>query len=396
VQASGGSGGYTYTLGGGAPQASGNFSGLAPGSYTILAADSRGCDTLITISIAEPSQVSVSVTNFSDIRCNAACDGSIEVTGNGGTASYTYSIDGVNFQAGNLFSALCVGNYTIEVADANNCRSTVVQTLTEPAVLTVSNQITEITCFDINDGTVTSIVSGGVGPYTVSATSNGNTYTSTTNTIINLSGGSYVLTAIDANGCVATDNFVIQPAPSRPSVEISPDTSIVNFGQVVTLNAVYDSTILNPAFVWSPSAGLSCTTCQSTEAQPGETTVYTVNMYISSVNPDCYVSANGIVVVTSDIVMPTAFSPNGDGKNDKYYPVFFGFNPGVDMVDFRVYNRWGEIVHNDPKNGWDGNYKGTPQGVETYVFFVRALVADPYNPGQRKEIVKEGTFSLLR
>jgi gliding motility-associated-like protein len=392
----GGSGGYTYSINGGTPQSSGTFTGLAPNTYSILVLDNRGCDTTISITIAEPTQVSVSVSSFEDISCNGLCDGMIIVLGNGGTPSYTFSIDGINFQSVDSFDALCVGNYTIEIADANNCRSTLTQTLIQPAVLSASTQITEITCFDLSDGTATSIVNGGVTPYTVSATSNGSTYTSTTNTISNLPGGNYTLTVIDANGCITTDNFVIQPAPPRPSLEITPDTSVVKFGQTVTLNAVYGSNVLNPTFVWTPSAGLSCTTCQSTEAQPGETTVYTVDMYVNPLNPNCYISATGIVVVTSDIVMPTAFSPNGDGKNDTYYPVFFGFNPGVDMVDFRVFNRWGEVIHNDPKNGWDGNYKGSPQGVETYVYFLRALVADPYNPGQRKEIVKEGSFTLLR
>jgi gliding motility-associated-like protein len=210
-----------------------------------------------------------------------------------------------------------------------------------------------------------------------------------------LDGGAYVYTVTDANGCVYTDNFTISPAPLRPNLQIVPDSSVINLGDTITLNAVY-SNALNPSFVWSPALGLSCTTCPSPVAQPEETTVYTVNLYINPLNPDCYITTTALVRVTTDIVMPTAFSPNGDGKNDKYYPVFFGTHASVSLLEFRVFNRWGELVYDNPLEGWDGTYKGIPQPVETYVYYVYAEVPDPANSGKTKSIKKEGAFALLR
>lgn len=67
------------------------------------------------------------------------------------------------------------------------------------------------------------------------------------------------------------------------------------------------------------------------------------------------------------IVMPTAFSPNGDGNNDLFRPKLYD---QVRDYQLAVYNRWGGLVFrtNDPGTGWDGYYRGASQSGQTFVY----------------------------
>ena len=71
-----------------------------------------------------------------------------------------------------------------------------------------------------------------------------------------------------------------------------------------------------------------------------------------------------------EIYLPDAFSPNGDGKNDLFRVVDQGRHP---LTDFRIFNRWGEIVFNtaDPKQGWDGAHEGVAQDMGVYYYVVK-------------------------
>lgn len=69
----------------------------------------------------------------------------------------------------------------------------------------------------------------------------------------------------------------------------------------------------------------------------------------------------------SKIAIPTAFSPNGDGNNDVFAPIFYQ-NTSAEM-QMRIYNRWGEIVYNG-FGEWDGKYKGVLQPSDTYFYVV--------------------------
>ncbi len=86
--------------------------------------------------------------------------------------------------------------------------------------------------------------------------------------------------------------------------------------------------------------------------------------------------------------LPTAFSPNGDGMNDVYYPRGGPFK----TIDFRVYNSWGVEIYSTQTvgEGWDGTYKGVDQQVGTYVWTVRAMTV------KGEEFIKTGDVTLIR
>lgn len=101
-----------------------------------------------------------------------------------------------------------------------------------------------------------------------------------------------------------------------------------------------------------------------------------------------------VVEFFAPLAMPTAFSPNGDGINDFYYPVYF--DSTIAVREFRVYNRWGQLIHDNPTIGWDGYYKDKPQPVGIYTYYIYADIPLPDNLIQRISFKKESSFTLLR
>jgi gliding motility-associated-like protein len=90
-----------------------------------------------------------------------------------------------------------------------------------------------------------------------------------------------------------------------------------------------------------------------------------------------------------DIFVPTAFTPNGDGRNDilKAIPV------GIQTFEyFNIYNRYGQLLFTtpDPERGWDGNVNGSKQPSGTYVYMARGISY------QNRIIFKKGTVVLIR
>ena len=99
-----------------------------------------------------------------------------------------------------------------------------------------------------------------------------------------------------------------------------------------------------------------------------------------------YLSIN--VTPLDDIYIPSGFTPNGDGKNE----VVRVIGQGIKELDFKVFNRWGQLVFatTEKGRGWDGRLSGKPQPAGTYVYAVRIKM----NSGQIKE--KKGTLILIR
>ncbi|MEX1002797.1 MAG: PKD domain-containing protein [Crocinitomicaceae bacterium] len=103
----------------------------------------------------------------------------------------------------------------------------------------------------------------------------------------------------------------------------------------------------------------------------------------------CTDTAMVMVPVYHGPQIPSAFTPNGDGKND--FLMIFGGN--FESVDFNVYNNWGEIIYQtqDPNaSGWDGTHKGKDQPIGVYVYVATVTTYDG------EEHVLKGDVSLIR
>lgn len=110
---------------------------------------------------------------------------------------------------------------------------------------------------------------------------------------------------------------------------------------------------------------------------------------INNINsPISYYYIDSVSVYTS-FVMPSAFSPNDDGVNDMYLPLFS--SSSISIETFRIYNRWGQLIHNNPAMGWNGMYNGEIQPLDVYAYYIE--VRDTTN-GETEN--RTGSFTLLR
>ncbi len=207
LQAAGGTSPYTY---GGDP-----VSNVGAGTYTYSVTDAHNCTASITITINEPTQLTVSA-----IPGNIICHGgttNVSLSASGGTGAYTFGGDPVN--------NVTAGTYTFTVTDANNCIASTTITITEPAQLVVNAVPGTIAC---NGGTtnVTLSATGGTGAYTFGG-----------DPVSNVMAGSYTYTVTDINNCTASTTITISQ-PAVLTINAVPGT-ILCFGGTtsVTLSA---------------------------------------------------------------------------------------------------------------------------------------------------------------
>ena len=246
VTASGGTGALTYRLDQ-APlnltgAASGVFTGVGAGSYTITVRDLNSCFVVtVPVTIVPPTAVAASAAvtsnyNGRQISCNGASDGIVTVTVSGGVSPYSYVLNeipaNVTGAASGIFSGLPAGTYTVNVRDANNCQVvTLPVTLSAPTAVSGTSAVTsnyqgaQISCVGASDGIIRVTGSGGTAPYTfVSIEVPGNVSGATTGIFTGLPAGSYTFTVRDVNNCT----FL------TPAVVISPPTALSASALVAT------------------------------------------------------------------------------------------------------------------------------------------------------------------
>lgn len=214
---------YTYSLNGGAFQASGTFSGLAAGSYTVTAKNANGCTGVKTVTLTgvDPcAGVTVTVTTTQTNPTTGNSNGSITATATGGTG-FTYSLNGGAYQASGTFSNLAAGNYTITAKNSNGCTGATTVSLgaTNPCAgvtITVSNTQSNPTTGQSN-GSITA-TAAPAGTYTYSL--NGGAYQAS-GTFSGLAAGSYTVTAKNANGCTGVKTVTLTAVDPCAGVTIT-------------------------------------------------------------------------------------------------------------------------------------------------------------------------------
>ncbi len=175
--------------------------GLSGGSYAVTVTDVNGCTLTQSFNVTEPSAIITSVVG-TNVSCNGAADGAADLTVSGGTQPYTFLWS--NFNGSEDVSGLAGGLYYVIVTDANGCDKRDSVLISEPAPLALSTSITNISCYNANDGAIDLTVTGGTTPYSY-AWSNG----ATTEDLNNLQNGVYAVTVTDAHACSASTSVVI-------------------------------------------------------------------------------------------------------------------------------------------------------------------------------------------
>jgi gliding motility-associated-like protein len=202
-------------------------------------------------------------------------------------------------------------------------------------------------------------------------------------------GGNYAVTvaAIATNGC-SSQQIQLPIKINRLAVNAGNDTTVVS-GTPFTLNGSASGAIngsLN--YLWSPANVLNNPGILQPSGVLHGDTVFTLTVQSAE---GCIAkdSVRIIVFNGSAIYVPTGFTPNNDGLNDKLRPRYIGIKK---LNYFSIYNRWGEKIFStaDMSKGWDGSYLGKEQNSGTFVWLVNAVGMD----GKNYEL--KGTTTLIR
>lgn len=224
VVASGGTGGYIYLWNDGNTQNTATANNLTTGNYCVTVTDSNNCTAVSCVDVSTPNPLVVNAIVETPVECFGEQNGqaAINVSGGTGPGTYTYQWDDPLAQTGNPATLLNAGIYNVVVTDANGCTIASSIEVTQPAILTATINLTNVTCYGGNDGLATAIPNGGTAPYTYLWSDFDNQTTATAN---NLIVGLYVVTVTDANGCTTT-SFVDVNQP----LEISTTLTQTYFG----------------------------------------------------------------------------------------------------------------------------------------------------------------------
>ncbi len=218
----GGTAPFEYSFNGSAYSSTTNYTGLAPGSYTLSVQDAGGCvysapDVVIN-SGNGPTAVVVTVVSE---NCNLG-NGSVTIGAvTGGTAPYLYDFNGLGYSGSTSYQNLSSGNYSLIIQDASNCLYNapviVVSEINGPTAIQVSAN--DAACGNANGSVQLGAVTGGSPAYQYNF--NGAGFTSATN-YTNLASGTYTLIVQDAAGCSYTASDIqINNTPSITSVSSS-------------------------------------------------------------------------------------------------------------------------------------------------------------------------------
>ena len=196
-----------------------NISSRPAGTYNVTVTDANGCTATASAVITQPTAITVTATN-TNVSCNGGSNGTLTVSATGGTPGYTYSINGTTFQASTSFTGLAAGSYTITVKDANNCTSSTIKVITQPAALAILDDGTSpASCANTTDGASFITPTGGTTPYTYAWTGPSSFTSTTQDQVFNLAPGTYAVTVTDANSCTATLGSLVVTSP--PAINIA-------------------------------------------------------------------------------------------------------------------------------------------------------------------------------
>jgi gliding motility-associated-like protein len=215
--------------------------------------DGSSCPATAIVTITEPATALSGIISHTDVSTPGGNDGSVTVSGSGGTPPYQYSIVAGVYQASGNFGTLTAGSYTVTVQDLNLCTFEIPVTITEPSISlsgSISSQ-TPVACFGSSTGSVTVTGSGGIPPYEYSIEAGPYQASGTFGL---LAAGTYTITVRDATlNSIDVSVTIDQPASSLGG-SITSLTNILCFGNN-TGSVTVDGSGGTPPYMYKMGAG---------------------------------------------------------------------------------------------------------------------------------------------
>jgi len=371
-------------------------------SFTVTPISASGCvGNEYTINVTVQQIVPVSVTLTADL--DTICAGgtvTFTATGvNGGTTpTYVWTVNGtpVDSTSSNTFTASGLSDgdvvnvvfFSSELCVSGNPATAAQPITVEVTPFSVALAADNTTACDRSDVlfTATAVNAGSAPTYIWSVngtpvdTTTDNTYTSNT-----LADGDLVtVTLLNDVTCPAGSNTASAPVDmtilTLPEVFITP----LDSNNVDKIKGPIELTG-NPAGGTFTGTGMTGNQFDPTELDTGSyTIIYTYTESNGCTDSDTLVL--NVQYYGPDYAIPNAFSPNGDGFNNTFSVLL----NGATVKEFKIYNRWGELVHDDASNPWDGTLDGKEQPAEIYLFKAVIIMRD----GTEKS--EAGQIKLIR
>lgn len=386
ITASGGNGTYQYSIDNGVNWQATNSFNLPPGNYTVTVKDILNCTYSVSAIVGLTNDLQF--TPQTDITICESKSTQLNLISNG--LQYDWSpatgLSAVNIP-NPVASPLTTTQYIVQVT-LGRCaaRDTVMVTVNLAPIPNAGPDI-----FICYGQSATLQGSGGTlyqwSPATFLNNPSLPNAVSTPNNNI-----TYVLKILsDINGCagLVTDSVDIDVTPPIQVLTFPADTIGYPGDQFQLLAVPSDPAVT--IYSWTPSVGLNNASIADPLVTIGAIGADVRYKVVASTLAGCIGEAyvNVRVYKGPDIYVPTGFTPNGDGKNDKFTP----FPVGMKSYNyFRVFNRWGQLVFQSKKlnDGWDGTIGGQLQPDGVYVWMIEGLTKD------NRIITKKGTVMLIK
>lgn len=294
---------------------------LRADTYSVFVIDNNGCfiSAINFVTINQPAGLSVVVDLVTDVNCNGASTGAIDISPVGGTPGYFYSWTGPNgFTASTEdITGLAAGSYSLMISDGNGCIGDYsdLATVSENSPITATFAITDISCgapIASSDGAIDVTVSGGGLTYTYLWTGPSG-FTSTNEDISALGAGSYVLEVTDNLGCVMT--FPVQNVGAPPTLTAS--TTQVDIDCFGAGNGSIDLTVVGGTapylFTWTGPSGF---TASSEDISNLEAGAYSVTVTDSRSCPVPFTDIATITEVTEILTTAVKTDVSCNGGSD--------------------------------------------------------------------------------
>ena len=195
----------------------------------------------------------------------------------------------------------------------------------------------------------------------------------------------YIVFVRDTLGCPkpARDTVTVRVYP-RIIADAGPRDTTVVLGEPLLLNASGGT-----AYLWEPNIFLTNAGVSNPVALPNNSIEYIVTVSNDAGCSSTDTIAVKVFFVEPGFYVPTAFTPNRDGKNDVFRPILLGMKS---LDRFMIYNRWGQLLFSTTNigHGWDGTFGGKGQETATYVWVAEGT------DYKNRTIKKKGTVVLIR
>jgi len=276
--------------------------------------------------------------------------------------------------------------YSVQVKDDLGCAATGNHTVT----VVQKEQLAEMKDTEICYGEQVQLSAGGTSKYQwiketnwLSDTRANNPVAKPENTI------RYTVVGGDLYGCFTDTAATYITVHPLPTVDAGSDLEM-QAGSSVQISASGSPDIVS--WQWLPATRLSCDNCATPLAAPFASTVYTVKVktiYGCTVSDDIAVK---VLCEENTVYIPNAFTPDGDGRNDRF--VIYGIGIVKHLVIFdrfgkKVYER-NNFIGRDVAAAWDGTFNGQPLPTGTFVYYAE-MECPSGGPFMRK-----GTITLIR